>query len=278
MRSSFLHFVLRLVLSAVFITGSLIAPTLAAAQATEPPTGETPDIAALIEKYRLHFQSGMKDERVPGMAIVVVDDQNVLWQEGFGYTDTDRAMAVTPDTPFSIQSMSKSFTALAVLMAVQDGLLDLDTPLSTYLPDFRVNSIFEPDAADKITLRHLLSHTAGFTHEAPVGNNYVIAPSTFESHVASIQDTWLRYPVGQRYAYSNLGIDMAAYILQEQSGVPFAEYARQRIFEPLGMTHSTFDIAEIASNSRTCHRARRPGRRGAAGIDDAERRGVLFRG
>jgi len=230
----------------VMLAGGLFAPLHPAAHAADAPGGETPDITPLIEQYRDTIQKGMLREHIPGLAIVVVDDRNVLWQEGFGFTDTDRRIPVTTNTPFSIQSMSKSFTTLAVLLAVQDGLLDLDTPLSTYLPDFRVNSIFEPDAADRITLRHLLSHTAGFTHEAPVANNYVLAPGTFETHIASIQDTWLKFPVGQMYSYSNLGIDLAAYILQEQAGVPFAQYAEEKLFTPLGMTDSTFDIDRIA--------------------------------
>ena len=96
----------------------------------------------------------------------------MLWAEGFGCTDWNCRTPVTADTPFSIQSMTKSFTAVAVLLAVQDGLLDLDAPISTYLPDFTVNSIFDERPQDLITLRMLLSHTAGFTHEAPVGNNY----------------------------------------------------------------------------------------------------------
>ena len=235
-----------LVLAAVVAAGSLIAPRHATARTADAPGDETPDITPVIENYRAATLRAMRREHIPGLAIVVVDAENVLWLEGWGYTDTDRATPVTPDTPFSIQSMSKSFTALTVLLAVQDGLLDLDTPLSTYLPDFRVNSIYEPDAADKITLRKLLSHTAGFAHEAPVGNNHVLGPSTFETHIASIQDTWLRFPVGQMYAYSNLGIDLAAYIVQVRAGRPFAQYAQEKLFAPLGMTRSTFDIDAIA--------------------------------
>jgi Beta-lactamase len=90
-----------------------------------------------------------------------------------------------------------------------------------------------------MTLRHLLSHRAGFTHEAPVGNNYEPAFPDFDAHVRSISQTWLRYPVGERYRYSNLGFDLAGYILQVRSGMPFAEWLRTMLFEPLGMRDST---------------------------------------
>ncbi len=99
-------------------------------------------------------------------------------------------------TVFSVQSISKNFTAAAVLLAVQEGLLDLDTPITTYLPDFTVHGIFEDHPERKITLRMLLSHTAGFTHETPIGNNFDLGSVSFEDHIKSISDTWLRFPVG----------------------------------------------------------------------------------
>jgi CubicO group peptidase (beta-lactamase class C family) len=201
-------------------------------------------INAVIAHYRVEIPKRMKEHGIPGLAIAVVDDQGVLWAEGFGQTDAVRRMPVTADTLFSIQSMSKSFTATAVTFAVQSGLVDLDTPVSTYLPDFQVNSIFEEAPLGKITLRDLLSHTAGFTHEAPEGSNYTRGGS-FEAHIASIQDTWLKFPAGERYAYSNLGIDLAGYILQVRSGKAFPQYVRETIYQPLGMKNSAFATPEI---------------------------------
>jgi hypothetical protein len=91
----------------------------------------------------------------------------------------------------------------------------------------------------------LLSHTAGFTHEAPVGNNNDLETGTWEDHIASISETWLIYPVGKLYRYSNLGIDLAGYILEQQVGLPFQLYVKRHLFEPLGMNNSTFDRWEI---------------------------------
>ncbi len=187
----------------------------------------------------------MLQANVPGLSIAVVDDQGVLWSEGFGYTDWDRKTPVTADTLFSIQSMSKSFTATAIMFAAQDGLLDLDAPITTYLPNFHVNSIFEEHPEQKITLRMLLSHTAGLVHEAPVGGNSDLPGHTFEEHIASISDTWLRSPVGTRYDYSNLGIDLAGYILQVRSGMPFIQYVQEKVLAPLGMVSSTLDINQV---------------------------------
>lgn len=207
------------------------------------------DIADVIAKYREEIPQRMQQENVSGLAIGVVDDQHILWAEGFGYTDWDEEIAVTPSTLFSIQSMSKSFTATAVMFAVQDGLVDLDEPITTYLPDFHVNSIFEEYPEKKITLRMLLSHTAGFAHEAAYGGNFSHPAYSFEKHIASISDTWLKFPVGTRYSYSNLGIDLAGYILQVRSGMPFIQYVQEKALDPFGMKDSTLDVSRIRSTS-----------------------------
>ena len=219
---------------------------------TVPPQAPTPDsIAGIFDNFRQQIPARMQQENVSGLAIVVVDDQGILWSEGFGYTDWDRQTPVTPDTLFSIQSMSKSFTATAAMFAAQDGLVDLDAPITTYLPDFHIHSIFEEHPKQKITLRLLLSHTAGLVHEAPIGGNNDLPNHTFEEHIASISDTWLMFPVGTRWSYSNLGIDLAGYILQVRSGMPFTQYVQQKVLIPLGMNASTLDINQVrAAESR----------------------------
>jgi CubicO group peptidase (beta-lactamase class C family) len=145
--------------------------------------------------------------------------------------------------------MSKLFTATAVMQAVEAGRLDLDEPITTYLPDFTVHSAFEAHPERRITLRMLLSHTAGFTHEAPVGNSNELDPGTFDEHVHSISDTWLRFPVGSGFAYSNLGIDLAGYILERVEGRPFADPMRDSLLGPLRMDRSTFDRAAIRADA-----------------------------
>ncbi|MET9273289.1 serine hydrolase domain-containing protein [Kribbella sp. NPDC003557] len=192
------------------------------------------------------YVAGLVDEhKVPGLAVGICDADSVLWCAGFGCTRADGDVAISAETMFSVQSCSKMYTATAVMLAVQDGLVELDAPVPRYLPEFRVNSSFEKRPERLITLRHLLSHTAGFTHEAPVGSNYRIGRASFETHCRSICDTWLRFPVGERYEYSNLGIDLAGYILQRRSGMPFHEYVRRELLAPLGLQRTTFDAKMI---------------------------------
>jgi CubicO group peptidase (beta-lactamase class C family) len=205
--------------------------------------------AAVIATYQARIPELMAEQDVPGLAVALVDGDQVLWTEGFGHLDGDRSAPVTTDTIFSVQSMSKLFTATAVMEAAQAGKVRLDEPITTYLPEFTVHSAFEEHPERKITLRMLLSHTVGFTHEAPVGNNNELDPGDFDAHVRSISDTWLRFPVGTGYAYSNLGIDLAGYILERVEGKPFADVMRDSLLRPLGMDRSTFDRTVIRSAS-----------------------------
>ena len=211
--------------------------------------------ARVVEELKVKIPEWIKESAMPGAAVAIVDDTSILWQTVFGRTSREEGEPITPETLFSIQSMSKSFTALGVLMAVQEGLLDLDTPITKYIPDFTVNSPLEEHPERKMTLRLLLSHRAGFTHEAPLGGNYDDRPHTFDEHVLSISDSWLRYSVGYRYSYSNLGIDLAGYILQEKAEMPFWDYIQQKVLNPLGMKRSTMDVDKImqSTNRATGH-------------------------
>ena len=224
----------------------MLAATIGPLDSTTRAVAANP-AAPVIATYRARIPELMAEQGVPGLAVALVAADRTLWVEGFGSVDGGDSAPVNADTIFSIQSMSKLFTATAVMRAVAAGRLDLDAPITTYLPEFTVHSAFEEHPERKITLRMLLSHTAGFTHEAPIGNNNELDPGSFDDHVRSISDTWLRFPVGTGYAYSNLGIDLAGYILERVEGKPFAEVMRESLLEPLGMERSTFDRTAIRS-------------------------------
>ena len=208
-----------------------------------------PNIANAVNEFRSSVPKLMKKSKISGCALALVDNQGILWVEGFGTTDFKRKIPVTPNTLFYIGSISKTFTATAVLLAVQDGLLDLDEPITTYLPDFKVFSRYEERPESKITLRHLLNHTSGLPREAVGCNMVEYDGDTLEERIKGIDGLWLQYPVGQACIYSNAGFDLAAYVLQTVSGVPFEQYMIERVFRPLSMHNSTLDQGEIHNNT-----------------------------
>ncbi|WP_430392352.1 serine hydrolase domain-containing protein [Dyella sp. 20L07] len=178
----------------------------------------------------------MKDEPIAGAVIVVVKDGDVLVSKGYGYADVAAKKPVDPATTlFRVGSLSKLFTWTAVMQLVEQHKLDLDVDINRYL-DFAI----PPRDGKPITLRDLMTHTAGF--EAVVKDL-----TTPDGAALMSNEAWLKrwvpariYPAGEIPAYSNYGAALAGYIVQRASGQPFDEYMEQHIFEPLGMEHASF--------------------------------------
>ncbi len=204
------------------------------------------DYSLVIEKIKQTLPVAMALKDIKGASIALVDGDNIVWSEGFGYTTRSNKVRITSDTLFHVGSISKSFTALGLLKAVDKNLLSLDDAVKKYLPWFSAKSLLGAAEAERITIRHLLSHHSGLGTWSPLGN-----PSdeqyhwrTFEQVVKSITDSWLKFPAGERFEYSNQGIDLAGYALGVASGKPFADFMREELLAPLGMAASTFNQVE----------------------------------
>jgi CubicO group peptidase (beta-lactamase class C family) len=233
--------------------GGGLTPAVAAIPQTGCYTREglEPKVQIIIDEFRASVPGIMDKAGVSGAAIALVDDQGIVWTEGFGHTGGKKSPLVTPDTPFMLGGLSKLITATAVALAVQEGVVKLDEPITTYLPDFQVNSRYEEHPEQKITLRRLLNSTAGIPGDTPVGNPFEPASDAyFEDHVKSLYGTWLVCPVGQSFFSSSTSYDLAAYALRVASGKLFKDYLREKLFTPLGMANTTADRQEILDNSQ----------------------------
>lgn len=203
------------------------------------------EMHVVFDENRQAVQKFMTEEEVPGVSIALVDRDGIQWAAGFGYADTIQKTPVTTETIFAAMSITKVITATAVMFAIQDGVVELDAPIVEYLPGFSVNSRFEENPQNKITLRHLLTHTSGLAFDTTVGNGGEMENVSFEDHIKSISNTWLRHKVGEKILYSNIGMDLAAYILQVRTGKPYSQYLSERIFKPLNMSDSTTELTRI---------------------------------
>ncbi|MBK5113916.1 MAG: beta-lactamase family protein [Candidatus Heimdallarchaeota archaeon] len=172
---------------------------------------------------------------IPGMTVSFVMDDEIVLSKGFGRSDYLPPTFVHNQTLFRIGSVSKSFTAIAALQLVEDGILDLDTDINDYLTAFQIPETFP----EPITLRHLLTHTPGF-EEFPATVIYdMVVPQTVEE----ILITWMPNrvaPPGVKSSYSNYGMGLIGYLIQEYSGKSFEQYVEDEILVPLGMNHTTF--------------------------------------
>ena len=169
---------------------------------------------------------------VPGASVLVLRDGVPLVRRSYGNADLEAGVAATPQTNYRLASVTKQFTAAAILLLAQDGTLSLDDPVRKWLPSL-------PAAADPITLHHLLTHTSGL-----VDYEDVMAADATEQvhdldvlHLLQTQDH-LYFAPGTDYRYSNSGYALLALVVGKASGRDFATFLRERIFQPLGMTQT----------------------------------------
>ncbi len=181
--------------------------------------------------------SQLRNRNIAGAVVSVVKDGQVLFQKGYGYADVEEKKPVLPDqTLFRPGSISKLFTATAVMQLVEQGKLDLDPDVNDYL-DFPIPKTYP----EPVTLRQLLTHTGGF--EETLKNLFVAHESDIKPlHTYLVNEMPARiFPPGKIPSYSNYGFTLAGYIVERVSGEKFERYVENHILKPLGMNNSTFD-------------------------------------
>ena len=242
------HLVKRLVALAACATATLSyaqMPTVPPAQPAQAmpvtPASQDTSTHALTNEDLSTFFDGLvpfaiQRGDIAGGVIVVVKDGNVLFSRGYGYADLKTRQPVSPETTlFRPGSTSKLFTWTAVMQMVEQGKVDLDHDVNDYI-DFKI----PPYEGKPITLRNLMTHTAGFEEVArdllPATSDEVNLERYLKSHLPA-----RIFPPGETVAYSNYGCGLAGYIVQRVSGERFEDYVQKHILQPLNMTHSSFD-------------------------------------
>jgi CubicO group peptidase (beta-lactamase class C family)/D-alanyl-D-alanine dipeptidase len=195
------------------------------------------DYAAVAELLEPFIEWHMEVKEIPAVSIALVDDQEIVWARGFGYADPGDSTPATANTVYRVGSVSKLFTDMAVMRLVQHGELELDAPVTTYLPDFSPENHYDKP----ITLRQLMSHRAGLVREPPVGNYFDDTEPSLPAMVASLNSTTLVYEPEARIKYSNAGVATVGYVLERTQGVPFAKYVKDAVLTPFGMRRSAFE-------------------------------------
>lgn len=200
---------------------------------------QRPKVADAITLLDLWIEEQLAYRQLPGLAIGVVHGQELVWAQGYGYSDLEAKTPVIPTTPFRIGSVTKVFTATAILQLRDAGHLRLDDPITTHLPEFTIRSPFQD--APPITVWNLLTHTAGLPREAafPYWTDHKFP--TVDELVAAAADQTLIYTPGTQYKYSNLGFSLLGAIVERISGKSYGDFVTQNIFTPLAMNSSAVD-------------------------------------
>ncbi len=189
-----------------------------------------PDAAAQVDALFAPFTTGES----PGAAVMVIRDGEVLHAGGYGYADLERKIPITPQTAFRLASVSKQFTAMAVMILAERGQLSYDDPLVKYLPELA-------RFGDSITLRNLLTHTGGLPdyYDVLEAASTEHMPDTEEAmEFLAAWDEAALFAAGERYEYSNPGYEMLALVVERVSGQRFGQFLEDNIFRPLGMNHT----------------------------------------
>lgn len=183
----------------------------------------------------------------PGCAILIVDDGEIIYKQGYGMADLERHVPIQTHSVFYAGSISKQFVAACALLLSERGLLDLQENVQAYLTDF-------PEYEKPVTVQHLIYHTSGIKDYFEIleahGLNYLNQIRSDKVYDLIRKETQLDFLPGDKYSYSNSGYLMLAMIIEKVSGISFSKFVDQEIFEPLGMEHSLFldDASKLIPN------------------------------
>jgi CubicO group peptidase (beta-lactamase class C family) len=232
--------------------GCLAAAVLFASDAYPPPRFTDPDrvkkLESALPEVDQIFRHYAAERKIPGMVWGVVIDGRVAHVESAGVQDRASKAPVAADTAFRIASMTKSFTALAILKLRDEGKLSLEDPVSKWLPEFARMELPTRDTAP-IRIRQLLSHSAGLPEDNPWGDQQLSASDADLTR-------WLRRgipfstPPDTRYEYSNYAFGLLGRIVAKASGMPYEKYIRAEILAPLHMDASTFEFSQVPAGNR----------------------------
>lgn len=200
------------------------------------PFAVTIAAAGQFDAVRAEIEKSINTGAVPSMAVAVAKDGQVVWQEAFGLADREGKRAATPETPYPVASVTKPFTATAVMLLRQKGLINIDRPTNEYLGSARLTA--RVGSADDATIRRVLSHTAGLpTHYRFFFEDETTRPPTVEDTIRCHGILMTR--PGEMHLYSNLGYGILGHLIAQVSGRSYAAFLRDEVFRPLGLAHTT---------------------------------------
>lgn len=192
-----------------------------------------------------YVRKRQKDEHVPGIAIAVIKDGKVIRRQGYGFADLEHKARVTPDTPYQIASVTKQFTATAIMMLVEDGKLKLDDKISQHLTAL-------PTAWNEVTIRQLLNHTSGIKSYTNMPDFGKVARTDFSHQeiLNMVAKEPLEFAPGAGWNYNNTGYFLLGMTIEKISGKPYGEFLAERIFKPLGMNRTQVNDLQIVVPGR----------------------------
>jgi CubicO group peptidase (beta-lactamase class C family) len=258
---------LRINIILIFLFGSFqIAPAQTITEAGKTPTAGISQ--ERIAKLDAMLEDAVKKEQVPGLVAMVVKDGKIIYHSAKGFADAESGKAMEKNSIFRIASQTKAITSTAIMMLWEEGKFRLDDPISKFIPEFKnpqvLNTFRYGDttfstrpSTKEITIRHLLTHTSGLGygvidgdermkmlyHKAGVMDLFTTDNITIGESVKRLAKLPLHHEPGAKFTYSE-GLDVLGYLIEIVSGMPFDQFLKTRIFDPLGMHDTRFYLSD----------------------------------
>jgi CubicO group peptidase (beta-lactamase class C family) len=232
--------ILALLAISAFMRASLEVSTSVADELPKSAPVSTVDYGSMVDELKQTISDELQRGILTGLSVALVDDQQIVLADGFGWADREQGIQATAATVYRVGSISKLFTALAAMQLAESGKLDIDAPLSQILPDFRIVVPFEQ--APPITLRQLMCHRSGMVRESPVGGYLDDSQPSILQSVASLESCVLVNPPNTKTRYSNIGVTIVGQSVATVSGFSFEEFQENNLMEPVGMTSSGWRV------------------------------------
>ncbi|HEX5719819.1 MAG TPA: serine hydrolase domain-containing protein [Thermoanaerobaculia bacterium] len=223
----------------VVVVGFAVAGLIPACDASAPPSAEN------LQEIDALAAAEFAQDSVGSLTIGVIAPSRELWTKSYGFADGDKTIPATQDTIYRIGSITKQFTALMLLQLVERGKVHLSDPVAKYFPEVdRIQGRFP--SAPPITLIQLATHTAGLAVEPDELEKYTVGPvDRWESVLlTALPHTRYVHEPGTRFSYSNIGYAILGAALARAAKQPYTQYVQENIFQPLGMTHTAFELTE----------------------------------
>lgn len=201
-------------------------------------------VAEAIAAVEVWLDAQRAYEQIPSFSAAIVHDQEIVWSGVQGMAHPERGVAATRETLYSICSISKLFTSISLMRLRDEGLVELSDPVAKHLPWFTLSQ--QHQGSDDVTIEGILTHSAGLPREAdyPYWTGPDFPFPTHDEIVSRIPEQETLYPAWKYFQYSNLGLTLAGEIVAQRSGMPYADYVRRNVLEPLGLSNTFPEIPE----------------------------------
>jgi len=190
----------------------------------------------LIQECEELIVKKMEQDRIVGVSAAIVLNDSIIWKKGFGYADKEAQIPMTEKTVVNIGSVTKTFTALAIMQLHEKGLINITQPLNKYLAQFHPKTRYE--SLDDVTIKSLITHTSGI--QPDIWKNSDLASGKYTDVIDFINETYLLYPAAKIGIYSNSAYNILGHLVKEVSGLDYPDYVHKNILQPLEMANSGF--------------------------------------